>query len=327
MKNRIAAKAGISLLVTGILLGTSAFITPETVNQKSPENAAINSATIKIATSNAMLLPSFIWDEWAQDTRGELIGSAPYTKNQDIVAFQELMDNTASEKLLNKLKVEYPYATPVVGRSKSGWDDTQGDYSVLTPEDGGVAMVSRWPITRKVQYIYSESCGTDSLAQKGFAYARVDVSGSPTHVIATHLQADDSACSTGEAAKVRLAQLKEIKAFVDKLKVPLNEPIIFAGDMNINRYGSEYPKMISALNAAEPQYDGFPFTMDPITNSIAKERYADEPRQWLDYIVFDKSHAHPSSWHNTGEAVSSPGWSLDGKTYYRYSDHYPVQGS
>ncbi len=282
--------------------------------------------SLDVLSTNAMLLPSFITDGWAQDERGALIGSAPYIRDHDVVVFQELMDNSASDILMNKLQ-DYPYRTPVVGRSKAGWDDTLGDYSIFTPEDGGVAIVSRWPILRRIQYIYDDACGTDALSQKGFAYAKLSVNGSAVHVLGTHLQADDSLCSDGEAAGIRTSQLKEMRSFVDRLAIPADEPVLFAGDLNINRESPEYRGMLSALDAATPSFDGHPYTMDPAANGLAHERYPDEPAQWLDYILHDRRHAQPASSRNTGLRPVSPPWRLDGKTYRDYSDHFPVLGS
>ncbi|WP_256105470.1 sphingomyelin phosphodiesterase [Streptomyces sp. ODS05-4] len=281
---------------------------------------------LRIMTTNTMLLPSFVTDGWAQDVRGGLIGSAPYLQGHDVVVFQELFDNSASDILMKRLQ-GYPHRTPVVGRSTKGWDETKGDYSALAPEDGGVAIASRWPITRRTQYVFDEACGTDGLSQKGFAYARLDVNGSAVHVLGTHLQADDSLCGSGQAARVRTSQLREMRSFVDGLGIPADEPVVFAGDLNVDRGSGEYPGMIATLDAAVPAYDGHPYTSDPVTNALTRKRYPDSPRQWLDYVLYDNRHARPSSWRNTGQEVSSPVWKLSGTTYTRYSDHYPVLGS
>ena len=313
------------LAAGGVLAGACLVAAPASAAPGPVEGAAVV-PSLNVATSNTMLLPSFIVDQWAQDVRGGLIGSAPYVAGHDVVVFQELFDNSASDILMGKLQ-GYPYRTPVVGRSKSGWDETQGDYSVFAPEDGGVGIVSRWPITKKVQYIYDDGCGTDAASQKGFAYVRLNVNGSPVHVIGTHTQADDSLCSSGEAAEIRAGQLREMRNFVDGLHIPADEPVMYAGDFNIDRYGPEYQNMLQTLSADAPAYDGVAWTMDPQTNDVAHERYPDDPRQWLDYVLFDNRHAHPAAWRNTGLDVSSPPWTLDGTTYNRYSDHYPVQGS
>ena len=50
------------------------------------------------------------------------------------------------------MKKEYPYQTPVLGRSQSGWDKTEGSYSSTVAEDGGVAIVSKYPIKKSNMY-------------------------------------------------------------------------------------------------------------------------------------------------------------------------------
>ncbi|MEZ3182731.1 sphingomyelin phosphodiesterase [Streptomyces pimonensis] len=300
---------------------------PAVASAAPPQPATSASApALRVLTTNTMLLPSFITDGWAQDRRGELIGSAPYLSGNDVVVFQELFDNSASEILLDRLE-GHPHRTPVVGRSKSGWDETRGAYSSLAPEDGGVAIASRWPITRRIQYIFEDECGTDALSQKGFAYARLDVDGRPVHVVGTHLQADDALCGGGQAARVRASQLSEMRSFVDELRLPVEEPVLFVGDLNVDRHSDEYPAMLQTLDAASPEYGGHPYTFDPATNDVARARSGESPSQWLDYVLYDNRHARPDSWHNTGQEVSSPAWEVGGDTYTRYSDHYPVLGS
>ncbi|ANP52638.1 hypothetical protein AVL59_26645 [Streptomyces griseochromogenes] len=47
----------------------------------------------------------------------------------------------------------------MVGRGRSGWDATGGAYSATTPEDGGVTVLSKWPILHKEQYVYKADAG------------------------------------------------------------------------------------------------------------------------------------------------------------------------
>ncbi|MET7458521.1 sphingomyelin phosphodiesterase [Streptomyces sp. NPDC005574] len=319
-------RSSLPAVVATFLAAAAVFGTTATAEATSLSTATA-APPLNIVSSNTMLLPSIVVDQWAQDFRGGLIGTSGYVQNHDVIVFQELFDNSASGILQSKMKAQYPYQTPVIGRSTSGWDSTQGNYSFFTPEDGGAAVLSRWPITNKTQFIYDESCGSDSFSGKGFAYVRLNVNGTPVNVIGTHLQSDDDGCNTGEAAKVRLAQLKEIRTFVDRLKIPASEAIVYAGDMNIDRHGPEYPTLLSTLNASTPAFTGVPYTMDPVSNSLAKARYTGEPRQWLDYILFNASHAHPATWTNSGLNVHPSPWTLNSTQYRDYSDHYPIQGS
>ncbi|MEU1280045.1 sphingomyelin phosphodiesterase [Streptomyces sp. NPDC005805] len=289
-----------------------------------PASAAPRPA-LSVLTTNTMLLPSFVSDSWAQNKRGELIGDAPYLKGHDVVVFQELFDNSGSANVTFRAMLNgYPHQTPVIGRSKSGWDRTSGDYKAFAPEDGGVAIASKWPITHRAQHIYDRACGSDALSEKGFAYARLSVGGSPVHVFGTHLQADDGGCDLGEARSIRASQLLELRNYVNSLNLPLNQPVIYAGDFNIDRAGSEYQTLLTRTYSGGPFFEGAPYTMDPVTNSVARKRYPKEPRQWLDYVIYDGRHNRPLIQKNQAITPTSPPWSADGELYNHYSDHYPV---
>ncbi|MFD0292606.1 endonuclease/exonuclease/phosphatase family protein [Streptomyces sp. NPDC127118] len=162
-----------------------------------------------------------------------------------MVVLQEAFDNSASDALLRNASAQYPYQTPVVGRSKSGWDATSGAYSAVTPEDGGVTVLSKWPIVRKEQHIYKDACGSDSWSNKGFAYTELNVRGAKVHVVGTHTQSTDSGCKAGEAAAKRGLQFKQIDAFLDAKNIPASEQVIVAGDFNVDSHSSEYSSMLA----------------------------------------------------------------------------------
>ncbi|VEB44309.1 Phospholipase C precursor [Chromobacterium violaceum] len=240
---------------------------------------------LKLATWNAMLLPQALYPNYGQMRRVELMAAAPILQAQDVLVFQELQDNAASDKLLALLKPRFPYQTPVIGRAQQGWDGTEG-WNGMKPEDGGVAIASRWPIVEKRQYLFqTPGCSWDGQALKGFAYARIAVNGQFYHVIGTHLQSEDSGCANHADIGVRQAQLREIAAWVQSRHLPVEETVIVAGDMNIDRYKSaEYRAMLDILQAGEPRYAGMPHSFDTAGNGIALERYGarggDAPSTW-----------------------------------------------
>ncbi|MDR4363011.1 sphingomyelin phosphodiesterase, partial [Bacillus anthracis] len=170
--------------------------------------------TLKVMTHNVYMLSTNLYPNWGQSERADLIGAADYIKNQDVVILNEVFDNSASDRLLGNLKKEYPNQTAVLGRSNGNeWDKTLGSYSSATPEDGGVAIVSKWPIVEKVQYVFANGCGPDNLSNKGFVYTKIKKNDRFVHVIGTHLQAEDSMCGKTSPASVRTNQLKEIQDF------------------------------------------------------------------------------------------------------------------
>ncbi|UTH72804.1 sphingomyelin phosphodiesterase [Chromobacterium sp. IIBBL 290-4] len=290
---------------------------------------------LKLATWNAMLLPQALYPNYGQMRRVELMAASAVANRQDVLVFQELQDNSASEHLLQLLKARFPYQTPVIGRTQQGWDSTEG-WDSLRPEDGGVAIVSRWPIVERRQYLYkTPGCSWDGQALKGFAYARINVNGQFYHVIGTHLQSEDSGCRNHADIAVRQAQLREMADWIKAKQLPPEDVVIVAGDMNTDKgKAAEYQAMLDILQAVEPRYVGVPYSFDTRNNGIALERYGartgDAP-EYIDYILMLKGHRLPAVWHNLAQDAPSPQWTAQSavaKQTYAYadvSDHYPVQ--
>ncbi|WP_369360087.1 sphingomyelin phosphodiesterase [Streptomyces sp. cg2] len=293
--------------------------------------SAASAPRLKVLTYNTFLMSKNLYPNWGQDHRAQAIASADFFHGNDVVVLQEAFDNSSSDALKARAAAEYPHQTPVVGRSRSGWDATGGAYSAVTPEDGGVTLLSKWPVLRKEQYIYKDACGSDSFSNKGFVYAVLDVDGTRVHVVGTHTQSTDSGCKAGEAAADRAAQLKELDAFLDGKNIPADEEVMVAGDMNIDSHGSEYDALLANADLAPADgRTGHPYSFDTQENSIAKYRYPDDPREDLDYVLFRNGHARPTGWRNTVVKEESAPWTVSswGKsyTYSDLSDHYPVIG-
>ncbi|ABS20917.1 Sphingomyelin phosphodiesterase [Bacillus cytotoxicus NVH 391-98] len=295
-----------------------------------------DSDTFKIMTHNVYMLSTNLYPNWGQKERADLIGEANYIKNQDVVILNEVFDNKASDSLLQNLKKEYPNQTAVLGRVNGDmWDQTLGNYSSVAPEDGGVAIVSKWPIVEKVQYVFQKGCGPDNLSNKGFVYTKIKKDDRFIHVIGTHLQAEDNQCGNISPSSVRTNQLKEIQEFIQKKNIPSDEYVVIGGDMNVNKinsnHTSEYESMFKTLHASVPSYTGHTATWDATTNSIAKYNFPEAPAEYLDYIVTSKDHATPTYLENKVLQPKSPEWSVTSwfktYTYNDYSDHYPVEAT
>ncbi len=99
-------------------------------------------------------------------------------------------------------------------------------------QDGGLMILSRYPITGCSSLTYEKSSGSDRLANKGAIYARIQVgpsSGDYIHVFNTHIQAHDY-------GETRLEQIKELMAFIREIVRSDSgkaHPIIMAGDFNV----------------------------------------------------------------------------------------------
>ncbi|EMO27336.1 sphingomyelin phosphodiesterase [Leptospira interrogans serovar Bataviae str. HAI135] len=298
------------------------------------QNSIVNSSStdvgIKILSHNVFMVPTNLlhWGDLRQEERAQKIASSSYIKNQDVIVFERLSHNSAGKILLEKIRSEYPYQTDVVGRTKKDWDTTLGTYEELPKNNGGVVIVSKWPIEEKIQYIFNNSsCGQDQYYNKGFAYVKINKDGKKFHIIGTQLQARESDCSNSDK-NIRKLQLNDIRDFIYSKNIPKDETVLIAGDLNVIKGSNEYYDMISRLNVNEPKYVGVPFTLDTKTNAIAAYYYENEKPVYLDYIFVLKSHAQLPVWQNLAyDPILSTIWKRsDGYTSYEFSDHYPVYG-
>ncbi|MFD5562961.1 sphingomyelin phosphodiesterase [Kitasatospora griseola] len=314
--------------LAAVLTAAAALLTvPQAVAHA--ESAPLTVAPLNVLTYNTFLMSTSLYPNWGQAYRAQAIAGADFFQGHDVVVLQEAFDNATSDSLVAKASAAYPYHTPVVGRSTSGWDATAGSYSSATPEDGGVVLLSKWPILRKEQYVFKDACGSDWWSNKGFVYAQIDVNGQRTHVVGTHLQSTDSGCAGGQAADIRGKQLRAMKAFLDAKQIPASEPIVLAGDLNIDSHGSEYPALLSNGNLAPAATrDGWTNSFDTADNSIASYRYPGDPKEDLDYVLYRADHARPQQYTNTVHRFHSAPWTVSSwgtsYTYTDLSDHYPV---
>ncbi|WP_371618833.1 sphingomyelin phosphodiesterase [Streptomyces sp. NBC_00454] len=318
-----AAAAVVAAIAAGALAATTA-----------PAATAAESATapqLSVLTYNTFLMSKNLYPNWGQDIRAKEIPKASFFQGHDVVVLQEAFDNGASDALKSNASAQYPYQTPVVGRSKSGWDATGGAYSSTTPEDGGVTILSKWPILRKEQVVYKDACGSDWYSNKGFAYVVLNVNGTKVHVVGTHAQSTDTGCKAGEAAADRALQFRGIDAFLDAKNIPADEQVIVAGDMNVDSRSPEYASMLANADlAASDTRTGHPYSFDTALNSIANYRYPTDPREDLDYVLYRKGNARPANWNNNVVKEESAPWTVSSwgtsYTYTNLSDHYPLIG-
>ncbi|WP_406390700.1 sphingomyelin phosphodiesterase [Streptomyces sp. NBC_00887] len=310
----------------------AAALAAATLALNAPQAAAADTAPLRVLTYNTFLFSKTLYPNWGQDHRAAEIPRTAFFQGNDIVVLQEAFDNASSDALLRNASAQYPYRTPVVGRSKSGWDATSGAYSATTPEDGGVTVLSKWPILRKEQHVYKDACGSDWWSNKGFAYAELNVNGARVHVVGTHAQSTDPGCGAGEAARMRSLQFRQIDAFLDAKDIPASEQVLVAGDFNVDSHSPEYASMLDDGGLVDSDArTGHPYSFDTQDNSIAAERYPDDPREDLDHVLHRAGHAKPSGWTNHVVKENSAPWTVSSwgtaYTYTNLSDHYPVVAS
>ncbi|MBE8435889.1 sphingomyelin phosphodiesterase [Leptospira borgpetersenii] len=285
---------------------------------------------IKILSHNVSLMSTQLpaWADWGQKERAEQIANSDYIKHQDIIVFEGLSDANARKILLDGIHSQYPYQTEAVGSTRNGWNATLGVYRQSTSADGGVVIVSQWPIEEKVQYIFDNpGCGVESSYHKGFIYVRINKNGKKFHVIGTQVQMVGPACSD-LGRSVRMNQFNNIKDFIDTKAIPRDELVLIAGNLNVTRGSDEYYGMLTSLNVSEPKYAGIPYTQDPQVNALTALRHRDSQPTYTNYVLVSKSHSQPEVWQNLAyDPISPKTWKRsNGHISYEFSDSYPVYG-
>lgn len=111
-----------------------------------------------------------------------------------MLALQEVFAS-GRDAFLRELAKEYPYQTKML--------DKEG----INVYDGGVIIVSRYPIVNEAQYVFPDCSGTDCFANKGVNYAEIIKGGEAYHVFATHTASFD----TDTARAYRQKQFQQMK--------------------------------------------------------------------------------------------------------------------
>ncbi len=254
---------------------------------------------LRVVSYNVQLLPVIDADDEAARARAIPAALDPRT---DIVVLQEAYDRSETRALLEGLAARgLPHVTRPLG---DGW----GAF------EGGVRIASRWPIEAQAGLVFSCGVWPDALADKGVVYARVRHGARRVHVFGAHLQSVRTALRPERAARVQLAQLRAMRRFVDDQRLPPDEPVIVAGDLNVDLRGPERLGLLLGLLEADlPPLDlsTGAFTYDGETNPMARAGV----RRWVDYVLLARGHAAPA-WSRL-RVLPLPG----------LSDHHPVEGT
>jgi hypothetical protein len=286
---------------------------------------------LKILSYNVYLLPNTVRKS-GQGIRAGLLPAR--LSGYDVIVFNETFDDAARDSLLAGLSDEYPYRTSILG------------FDAGIHQDGGVIIVSRWPILAEDQRVFrdprpgepmfgpcpgSQCCygndwqapftESDCTGKKGVVYAMLEKQGQRYHIFGTHLQ------SGTPYWELRNAQAEYIRYFIGARNIPSNEPVIIAGDMNVDKYDQErYNDFIAKLNATHPAQRGPAYSFDGAKNDL---NLNDDVQQYLDYVFYSNDHLRPCNSSNELRLIRArepwreffwEDW------YWDLSDHYPVEG-
>ncbi|KZZ52437.1 endonuclease [Oleiphilus sp. HI0118] len=228
------------------------------------------------------------------------------TPGYDAIVFQEAHDLASSNYFRDHISSEYPYLTEI-------------PFELGRILNGGVFIASKWPIEVEDNIVFQSCVGEDCLASKGAVYARINKLGKTYNLFGTHVRA----YTTPEDIANRFEHLAELKAFKDSKHIPHDEPVIYAGDFNVDKvnFPQERNDLMTALNATEPMALGdYPYSYAGPVNVYADDSY----NEYLDYVLYSNEHVAPITSSNTlllPRSTASEHWGR-----WDLSDHYPVKG-
>jgi endonuclease/exonuclease/phosphatase family metal-dependent hydrolase len=240
----------------------------------------------------------------AKNTSNRLETIADYVSGYDVVVFQEVFDPVLLAKFRDQIRAEYPFQTNVPWK-----------FGKLL--NGGSFIASRWPIVEQDSQVYDACIRDGCLAAKGINYAKIIKGSNNYHIFGTHTHA-----YTGEDdIAVRFQHLAQYKAMVDSKLIPSYEPVIMAGDFNVDKvnYPAEHQDFLAVVNGTEPEAIGeYEYSYAGPVNIYADDQY----NEYLDYVLFSNEHLAPFYSTNkllTPRSITEKHWGS-----WDLSDHYPV---
>lgn len=240
--------------------------------------------------------PTWVFHD-EHDWRTERI---PYfLRGYDAVVLQEAFSEQHRNLIVKALKAEYPYNSGILGEDE------------FLSFNGGVIILSRWPILEMDEIVFKGCDGSDCMVKKGVVYTAIEKQGERIHLFGLHLQAQK------EHAQARVGQFPQLQRFMLQQRIPQSELVLVAGDFNVDYFSNdtngEFSQLSSISSLILPENSPAP-SYDHASNTLVDESVAER----LDYIFYSAEHLVPLTASN--EVLHFRQEKLD------LSDHHPVAG-
>lgn len=157
------------------------------------------------------------------------------SEQPDVVGFCEVWVGSEKQRLRNELADIYPYS------HQGPWEDVPRPLE-FEYFDGGLLLLSKYPIVNSHQTIYRQCAGEDCLTNKGALHARIAVPGHPVEydVFITHMQScppevpiipgvGSGSCEE----RLEISQVNHLSSFIQAYSSPECVALLM-GDLNIN---------------------------------------------------------------------------------------------
>jgi endonuclease/exonuclease/phosphatase family metal-dependent hydrolase len=226
-----------------------------------------------VLTYNAfMRSPTWIFHDEHDRRSREIPG---FLKGYDAIVLQEVFSSRHREQLIKALEKEYPHNSGVLGEGQ------------FLPMNGGVIILSRWPIEQKRTYKFSNCRGSDCMVSKGIIYTAIEKQDLRVNLFGLHLQAQL------EYGNARIQQFSQLGDFIARQEIPKEELLLVAGDFNVNYFSresdGEYDLLTSSLELKFNEHSPAP-SYEKDSNTMV----LDSVTERLDYVFYSNKHRVPT---------------------------------
>ncbi|MDF1667560.1 MAG: sphingomyelin phosphodiesterase, partial [Planctomycetota bacterium] len=206
--------------------------------------------TLSVLAYNIYMRPTLLFKDKQMERAKHIVKRL--NKTHDVIVFSEAFDDKVRAYLVKNM-TGYPYKSRVLGRRATVGKQKRLPNLKNGQINGGVLILSRYPIVKEVHKIYSASLFPDSLAAKGVLQASIKKNGRLYHIFGTHLQAG---MKSSGGSEVRFKQVQDIQSLIAKGGFSEDDAVIVAGDLNMNLFSrkmragkeTEAQRMLKALS-------------------------------------------------------------------------------
>jgi len=284
--------------------------------------AAPKTENINLLTFNMFVRPPFINNNGEDYKDERLLEFISVMHNYDIICLQEMF---ASYSRRREALVEHAKNLGFRYHCASPRPSTLAVNRHFI--DGGLLILSRYPIVASEFRPYPLGLGIDSIVQKGVLYAEIEIGESRLHIYNTHTQANyngDSKCAVKRAEHF-MAFRKFIEESLVKHEYRQDDIVLMCGDFNVNarsgmmRHEKEpvLPKSITLCHMASPpgEYDAvlgyLSNSHKDIIEDVIKKDLGEHPLTFGDYTVDEEGRITPIETVLTGKHSWGNNESLD----------------
>ncbi|KAI7902406.1 Endonuclease/exonuclease/phosphatase [Cokeromyces recurvatus] len=283
------------LVLFSFLLFCSLYFSP--INYPDPiyPDKTTNS-TARFLTLNIFMRPPLIKNNWSDYKDDRLAYIEKYILPEyDVVAFQESFAFASRRKdqlITNARNMGYNYHV-----------ESPRKYPWQLGVDGGLLILSRFPIRQSDIIEYPRGQHSDWLSIKGALHALIELNATrKMHFYTTHTQAsyDLNNVINEDDTTIRLSQFALLHSFIADTAINDNNPIMVVGDLNVD--AAIHPKGVPItrrLNDSSPEYVKM---VDVIKGTGVLKRFVSTDERWFEHpwklndlkdIVYDHYGYHP----------------------------------